>query len=209
MTHRVAVFTSTRADYGCLRSLLQALRADDSVTLQLIITGTHFDEQFGRSVDDIEKDGFEIAESIDVGFGATDDAEQAIHAVGELLEHLANTFETMQPDILVLLGDRYELLAPATAALIHRIPVAHIHGGEVTTGAIDEQVRHAITKLASLHFTAADVYRQRILQLGEQPNRVFNVGAPALDIIHEQDFLDDNALSDALEFNLTKPMALL
>jgi UDP-hydrolysing UDP-N-acetyl-D-glucosamine 2-epimerase len=177
---RIAVVTGSRADYGLLRGLLMILRQASDIELQVIACGMHLSEQFGHTVRNIENDGFAIAAKIDLAL--TGDSPSAIAqstAVG--LSGFAAALPKLRPDLVLLLGDRFEILAAATASTLLGIPIGHIHGGEVTTGAFDDAIRHAITKMACLHFVAADAYRQRVVQMGESPLFVFNVGAPGLD----------------------------
>lgn len=179
---RIAVFTSTRAEYGLLRPLMAELSARPGMTLLTLVSGTHLSPEHGETWREIAADGFAIDARIDMQLGA-DDAAGVAASAARALSGVAEALTRLRPDVLVLLGDRYELLAAAQAAVLARVPIAHIHGGETTQGAIDESIRHAVTKLAHLHFPAAEAYAARIRQMGEQPERVFNVGAPAMDNI--------------------------
>jgi len=182
VTRKVCVITATRAEYGLLYWLLDELRADAQVELQLVVAGAHLSERFGMTVRQIEKDGFPIAARVpmpvddDSVLGVTRSLAAGTAGFGEV-------FAALRPDVMVLLGDRYEMLAAAQAAMVARIPIAHVHGGEATEGLIDEAIRHSITKMSHLHFVAADSFRRRVIQLGESPERVWTVGATGLDNI--------------------------
>jgi len=176
----VAVVTSTRADYGLLRWTMQSLKDDPRAQLQVIATGTHLSSAFGRTIDAIKDDGFGIDAEIDMPLDDTDGLVSA-EAAGLVMIGMAKALRRLKPDIVLVLGDRFEILASVQAAYLGRIPVAHIHGGEVTIGAFDDGNRHAITKLARLHLTSTEDHRQRVLQLGEDPGWVHNIGAPGLE----------------------------
>jgi len=198
---RIAVTTGTRADYGLLYPLLCEIRNDPAFELQLIVTGMHLSPEFGLTYRDIEKDGMQIGARVEMLLSG--DTPSAIaKSIGLGTIGFADVLQQLRPDLLVLLGDRFEALAAAQAALVARIPIAHIHGGEVTEGAIDEAVRHSITKMASLHFVAGSSFRRRVIQLGEQPDRVFNFGAPGLDNIRRLKLLERDELERVLGFSL-------
>jgi UDP-hydrolysing UDP-N-acetyl-D-glucosamine 2-epimerase len=177
---RIAVVTGSRADYGLLRGILTRLKAADDVALSIIACGMHLVPRFGETWRAIEADGFQIAAKIDLALD-DDRAETVARGTGIGVSGFAEVLPKLAPDVLVVLGDRYEVLAAAVAATLLNIPIAHIHGGEITAGAFDDAIRHAITKMACVHFVAAEPYRQRVIQMGEQPDMVFNVGAPGLD----------------------------
>lgn len=179
-SRRIAVVTGSRADYGLLRGILTRLKAADDVALSVMACGMHLVPRFGETWRAIEADGFPIAAKIDLSLD-DDRAETVARGTGIGVTGFAGTLPKLAPDILVVLGDRYEVLAAAVAATLLNIPIAHVHGGEITAGAFDDAIRHAVTKMACLHFVAAEPYRQRVIQMGEQPNLVFNVGAPGLD----------------------------
>ena len=182
MARKICVFTGTRAEYGLLYWLLKEMQADSRIDLKVLVSGSHLEPEFGETWREITADGFAIDAKVDMHLDS--DAPVAVAKSMALgLAGCAEALDRLKPDLLVVLGDRYEALAVAEAALLLRIPIAHIHGGEATEGAIDEQIRHAITKMAHLHFAAAEPYRERILQMGEAPERVFTVGAPGLDHI--------------------------
>lgn len=185
ISRKVAVFTGTRADYGILTPILRAIDAEASLHLQLLVSGTHFSAEFGNTYQQIEADGFAISGAVKLDF--SDDSGQATAALmSQVMTGMSQHISVLQPDFLIILGDRYEALAMAQVALVMHVPVIHIHGGEVTEGAYDDAIRHAITKLSQYHITAAEPYRQRVIQLGEQPERVFTLGAPGLEVIREQ-----------------------
>lgn len=179
---KICVATGTRAEYGLFYPLLKEIKKSRSFTLQIIATGTHLSPEFGLTYREIEKDGFKIHEKVEMLLSA--DSETAIaKSTGLAVMGIAEALERLRPDMLILLGDRFETLASATAATIMRIPIAHIHGGESTEGAIDEAFRHSVTKMSHIHFTSAEEYRKRVIQLGEDPIRVFNTGALGIDNI--------------------------
>ncbi len=198
---RICVVTGTRAEYGLLRPLLRAIQAEPRLELQLVVTGAHLSATHGQTIRQIEADGFQPAAQVDLQQG--DDSPLSVaQAMGRGTIGLADAFARLQPDLLVLLGDRFEILAAAQAAMVLRLPIAHIHGGETTEGLIDEAIRHSITKMAQWHFVSAEAYRKRVIQLGEAPERVWTVGALGLDAIRETALLDRAALAAALQFDL-------
>jgi len=198
---RIAVVTGTRAEYGLLSPLLRVLSHDPAVDLQLLVTGMHLSSEFGLTYRAIEEDGFTIDARIEMLLSSdTPVGTSTSLAVG--IMGLASALERLRPDILVVLGDRFEVLAAAQAAMMARIPIAHIHGGELTEGAVDEAIRHAVTKMAHLHFTAAAPYRERVIQLGEQPAAVYMTGALGLDRIAQTPPVERQVLESELEFPL-------
>jgi UDP-hydrolysing UDP-N-acetyl-D-glucosamine 2-epimerase len=190
---RICVVTSTRADYGLLRWLMEEIRVDRRLQLQIVATGTHLAPRFGHTVDAIADDGFTVDRTVNITVDG-DDARATAQSTARAVAGLADAFSDLQPDIVVLLGDRFEVLAAAQAALYARIPVAHLHGGERSDGAIDDSLRHAITKLSHLHFVAAPAYRQRVIQLGEAPAHVFCFGPLATDNFHRLSLLTPELL---------------
>ena len=198
---KIVVVTGTRAEYGLLFELMKSLKADAEIQLQLIVTGMHLSPEFGLTWKGIQEDGFVIDEKVEMLL-SSDTPVGIAKSVGLGIIGFADAYERLKPDIAVVLGDRYEILAAAQAAYIHRIPIAHIGGGETTEGAIDEAIRHAITKMACLHFAAAELYAKRIIQMGEQPECVFSVGSLGLDAIKHTARLSRSALEKALDFNL-------
>jgi UDP-N-acetylglucosamine 2-epimerase (non-hydrolysing) len=205
---RICVVTGTRADYGLLRWLMHEIRADARLRLQVVATGTHFDPAFGHTARIIEEDGFTIDHKVPLPRGA-DSAAAVTRAAGVALAGVGDAFARLRPDLVVLLGDRFEALAAAQAALLARIPLAHLHGGETTFGAVDESMRHAITKLAQLHFVAAPPYRKRVIQLGEVPSRVFCFGPVGADNFRRLPLLSRPALARALGVALPHPLFLV
>jgi UDP-hydrolysing UDP-N-acetyl-D-glucosamine 2-epimerase len=187
---------------------MKAIRADSGLQLQVIASGMHLARKFGQTWRDIEAEGIEINRK--VGMDLTGDSTLAnLRSIAVGLKRFGAAFDELQPEIVVLLGDRFELLAPAISALMLQIPIAHIHGGELSEGAIDDSVRHAITKMASLHFPATESYRKRIIQMGESPKRVFNFGAPGLDQIYGKPLLTRAQLEQQLGLSLKEPVALV
>jgi UDP-hydrolysing UDP-N-acetyl-D-glucosamine 2-epimerase len=205
---KIAVLTGTRAEFGLLRSVMEEIGRSQRLTLQLIVTGAHLSERFGATKSEIESEGWAVDAAVPI-LEPGDAPVNIAHTISNGVRAFADTFQRLRPDCLVLLGDRYEILAAAAAALPFNIPVAHIHGGEITEGAIDDAARHAITKLSHLHFTAAEPYRRRVIQMGESPERVFNVGALGVDNIVSLDRLDDNALVELLGRPLGRPLLLV
>lgn len=199
MKHRICVVTGTRAEFGLLRPLLFRLQAERSIQLQLVVTGSHLLGRFGNTQQEIENAGFPISARIPLPMDCDTSAGMAV-STGTALNAFAVYFAKNRPDILVVLGDRFEIFAAAAAAALQTIPVAHIHGGETTEGAVDEFLRHAITKMSYLHFTSCDAYRKRVIQLGESPNRVFNVGALGVENCLRLPKLSRQALVDDLHF---------
>jgi UDP-hydrolysing UDP-N-acetyl-D-glucosamine 2-epimerase len=190
----IGVVTVARSDYGIYRPVLRELASRDDVELRLFVGGSHLVERFGTTVQEIERDGFPIVER--VGFLDDDDSPLGVsEAIGRGVVGFARAFERSRPDLLVVLGDRFEMFAAGVAALPLGLPLAHIHGGERTEGAADEAWRHALTKLSHLHFAATDEYARRIVQLGEEPWRVVVSGAPALDAVRELDPMGDDELA--------------
>lgn len=201
---KICIVTGSRAEYGILRSLMRAIKYDPELKLQIIATNQHLSKLQGETYREIEKDGFTIDYKV---YMADDDTPDNAHtiaaAIGRGVNGFADAFEQLHPDLLVILGDRYEMLAVASTALIYKIPIAHIHGGEITEGAFDDAIRHAITKMSHLHFTSTHAYRQRVIQLGEQPDRVFNVGALGVENVVKTDFMSKEEIEKSLNFTLT------
>jgi UDP-hydrolysing UDP-N-acetyl-D-glucosamine 2-epimerase len=194
---QIAIVTGSRADYGHLRGVLRLLRVAPAAELKLLVTGMHLSAAFGSTWREIEADGFPVDSRIDLEVGGDAPLDVA-RSVGRGVAGFGGVLSESLPDVLVLFGDRYEMLAAASAGMLLNIPIAHIHGGEVTVGAFDDAIRHAITKMALVHFVAAEPYRQRVIQLGEHPDRVFNVGAPGLDQLFECDLIDRSAVAREL-----------
>jgi len=205
---KICVVTGSRAEYGLLYWLLKKLESAEDFELELVVTGMHLSPEFGMTYKEIEKDGFPIAEKIPMLL-SSDAPAGVTKSTGLGLIGFADLFDRSRPDVVVVLGDRFELFAVASAALFAAIPIAHIHGGEVTTGAFDEAIRHSITKMASLHFTAAEAYRKRVIQLGEQPDTVFNVGAPGLENIQKISLLTKEETEQSLGLKLGQKSLLV
>jgi GDP/UDP-N,N'-diacetylbacillosamine 2-epimerase (hydrolysing) len=193
MSRRICVITGTRAEYGLLRGLLDGLRADPVFELQIVATGMHLSPEFGLTYREIEADGFRIDRKVEILL-SSDTAIGVGTSTGLAVIRFTATLDELRPHLVLLLGDRFEILAAATAALIAGVPIAHVHGGEITEGAVDDAMRHAITKMSHLHFVAVDAYRQRVIQLGEQPERVHCVGGLGVDAIARVQLLDRTAL---------------
>ena len=208
MIRNIAVFTGTRAEYGLLSQLMKGIESSDSLHLRLIVSGTHLSAEFGETWRQIEDDGFLIDAKVEMLLSSDSDVG-VVKSMGLGTIGFADALDRMRPDMLVVLGDRFEALAIVQAALIMRIPVAHLHGGEITEGAYDDSIRHAITKMSSLHFTATEVYRSRVIQMGEQQDSVFNVGAIGLDSLLSGELMTLSDLGDSLGFCLRSPFLLL
>lgn len=208
MLRKICVVTGTRAEYGLLSRLMSTIQNAEMLQLQVIACAAHLSLKHGMTVNQILADGFQVDARVEM-LEEGDDATAIVKSVAKGLIGFADALQHLKPDILVILGDRYEMLAAAQAALLMNIPIAHIHGGELTFGAVDESIRHAITKMASVHFTAAEPYRQRVIQMGEQPDRVFNVGAPGLDLIHHLKLLTRAQLAADLNMLLNSPLFLI
>ncbi|MEZ8943701.1 UDP-N-acetylglucosamine 2-epimerase [Vibrio sp. 10N.247.311.12] len=204
-THKkVAVFTGTRAEYGLLFWLLKDIQSDPDLTLQLLVSGMHLSPEFGDTYKQIERDGFQIDEKIEILL-SSDSAVGTAKSMGLGVLGFADALSRLAPDVLVILGDRFEALAAAQTAMILRIPIIHLHGGEITEGAYDDAIRHAITKLSYLHGTSTNEYRNRVIQLGELPERVKNIGAIGLDHLNRGSFMTISELGESLSFDLTSP----
>lgn len=205
---KVAVFTGTRAEYGLLFWLLKDIQADPALTLQLLVSGMHLSSEFGETYKQIEQDGFEIDEKIEILL-SSDTAVGTAKSMGLGVLGFADALNRLKPDVIVILGDRFEALAAAQTAMILRIPILHLHGGEITEGAYDDAIRHAITKLSYLHGTSTEEYRQRVIQLGEQPERVRNIGAIGLDHLKRGEFMTVDEIAISLDFRLSQPYFLV
>ncbi len=194
---KVCVITGTRAEYGILRPLIEKVYKDERLKLQLLVTGMHLSPEFGMTYKFIEKDGYPITEKIEI-LMSSDTSIGISKSMGLTLISFAEAYDRHKPDMVVILGDRYETFAAMAAASVAKIPVAHIHGGEITEGAFDDAFRHSMTKMAYLHFTSTEEYRQRVIQLGEEPNRVFNVGAMGVENIKNLSLLVKENLMEKL-----------
>ncbi len=208
MTRKICVVTGTRADYGLLRRVIQGIQDDPVLTLQIIATGMHLSPEFGLTYKSIEQDGFQIDRKVEM-LTSSDTPVGIAKSTGLGLISFADALYELQPDLIVVLGDRFEIFSAVTAALVARIPVAHLHGGETTEGAFDESLRHSITKMSHLHFVAAEVYRKRVIQLGERQDRVFLVGGLGVDNIKKSQLLNKNDLEASLGFRFGKKNLLV
>jgi UDP-hydrolysing UDP-N-acetyl-D-glucosamine 2-epimerase len=204
---RIGVVTSSRADYSHLYWPLRELAANPAIDLGVFALGAHLSPEFGSTIDEIERDGFPIRARIECLLSSDTDTGMA-KTIGIAILGLADAFTAWRPDLLLLIADRYEMLAPASVALALRIPVAHIEGGEISQGAIDDHVRNALTKLAHIHFTSTETARQRVIAMGEEPWRVHHAGAPSLDHLRRSTLLDRAALEARLALTLTQPTLL-
>jgi UDP-hydrolysing UDP-N-acetyl-D-glucosamine 2-epimerase len=205
---KICVVTGTRAEYGLLYWLMHEIQNDEQLQLQLVVTGMHLSPEFGLTFQQIEADGFKIDYKVEMLL-SSDTRVGVAKSVAVGVMGFADAFQQLAPDIIVILGDRYEILAAAQAALLLNIPIAHLHGGEVTEGAVDESIRHAVTKMAHIHFVASEAYRRRVIQLGEHPDRVFNVGAPGLDNAVRLPLLSKEELEQSLGIRLKQPTFLV
>ncbi|MEI7612337.1 MAG: UDP-N-acetylglucosamine 2-epimerase [Betaproteobacteria bacterium] len=199
MSRNICVITGTRAEYGLLRWVMQGIKDDPDLTLQVIATGMHLSPEFGLTYQEIERDGFVIDRKVEM-LTSSDTPVGIAKSMGLGLIGFADALNELKSDLIVVLGDRFDIFSAVAAALPARIPVAHLHGGELTEGAFDEAVRHSITKMSHLHFVAAEEYRQRVIQLGEQPDRVFLVGGLGIDNIKRLRLLEREELESALGF---------
>ncbi len=205
---KIAVVTGSRADYGLLYWLLHEIKQDPVLELQVIVTGMHLSSEFGNTYKEIEKDGFEITCKVD-SLISSDSSIAITKSVGLGVIGFADAYAACNPDIIVLLGDRHEILAAGMAALTMRIPMAHIHGGETTPAMLDDPIRHCLTKIAHLHFPAADGYAKRICQLGEEKKRIFCFGGPGLDHLERLELSSKSELEQDLEVDLSKPFFVI
>lgn len=205
---KVCIVTGTRAEYGALKSIIQKVHQSDDLELHLVVTGMHLSPEFGLTYHEIERDNFPIAGKIEMLL-SSDTSVGITKSMGIALIGFADYFETHKPDIVVVSGDRYEMLMAVSAAMIARIPIAHLHGGEKTEGAVDEAIRHSITKMSHLHFTATEEYRRRVIQLGEQPETVYNVGALSIENIRKVKLMGKEELEKALGMRFTDNMIMV
>lgn len=198
---KICFVTGTRAEYGLLSRLMKLVKEDKDLRLQVIATNMHLMPEYGETYKEIEKDGFTIDKKVYM-HKPSDDAHGIISSMAEEMQGMNDALSELKPDILVLLGDRYEILVAAQVALIHRVPIAHIHGGEVTEGAFDDAIRHSVTKMSSLHFTSCEEYRHRVIQMGEQPSRVFDVGSLGVENIKAVPLMTKDELEASLDFKI-------
>ncbi len=200
---RICVVTGTRAEYGLLYWSMKAIKEDPNCELKVVVTGMHLSPEFGLTGEIIKKDGFEIDAKVECLLSS--DTETGItKSIGLGVIGFADAYERLKPDVILILGDRFEIFAAATAAMIAKIPIAHCHGGEATEGLIDEPVRHSITKMSHFHFTSTEEYRKRVIQLGEQPDNVWNVGALGIENINRLQLLTRSDFEESIDFKLGK-----
>lgn len=204
---KICVVTSSRADFGLLTPLLHEINKDSELQLQLIVTGMHLSEEYGLTLKEIEKE-FTITKSINI-LKFNNNAIGISQTMGLTQSLFAEAFEELHPDILVVLGDRFEILSVVTSAMISKIPTAHISGGELTLGAIDESIRHSITKMSQIHFVATKEYKKRVCQLGENPEHVYNFGEAGLDNITQIDLLSKKEFEESINFTLDNKSLLI
>lgn len=205
---KIAVLTATRAEYGLLSPVIKKLNEIPEISLHIVVTGMHLSPEFGLTYKEIQKDGINIDRKIEI-LMSSDTPIAVSKAMGLALISFAEYFDESKPDALLVLGDRYETLAVCCAAMNAQIPIIHLYGGETTEGAIDEAIRHAITKMSYLHFTAAEEYRERVIQLGEHPDRVFNVGSIGVENVMTMPLLSKEELEDSIGFRLDIPYAVV
>lgn len=208
MKKRICILTATRAEYGLLKPLIKGFLKETNFEIKVVATGTHLSPEFGLTFREIENDGIDIDEKIEILVSA--DTPMAISkTMGLAMISFADYFNRIKPDLLIVLGDRYETLAVAMVAMNHKIPIAHMYGGDSTEGALDESIRHAITKLSYLHFTSTQESYRRVIQLGEEPNRVFCVGSTGIENILNEELLSKDELEKSINLCLNKPYALV
>ena len=200
-SRKICVITGTRADYGILSCLIKEIKNDPDLDLQIIVTGSHLSSEFGLTFNEIINDGFEISKKIEIIL-SSDSPIGISKSMGLAMISFSEAFEDLKPDICLVLGDRYEIFSAVATAMVSRIPIAHISGGESSEGQIDEAIRHSITKMSHLHFVSNNEYYKRVVQLGENPKTVFNYGSPSLDNIYNINLLSYEDLEKAINFNL-------
>lgn len=198
---KICVVTATRAEYGVLRLLLEEIEKDKELELCLVVTGTHLSESFGRTITEIEQDGFRISEKIKI-LDSEDSTYGICKTMGVAMEKFGELFVRQDPDMLIVVGDRYELIPICSSAMVCGIPIAHISGGELTEGAIDDAIRHSVTKMSYLHFPGCEEYRKRIIQLGESPDRVFNYGDIGVENVKKMNYFSIEELEKDLGISL-------
>ncbi len=204
MDKRICIVTTTRADWGLLSPIARRLSVLPGIELQIVASNMHLDPMYGMTVNDIEADGFTVNARVPMDTSRDDSPAATVRAAAQCLSGMADAFESLKPDLIVILGDRYEILSVAQAAAIMRIPIVHLHGGEISEGAIDDSIRHAVTKLSSLHLTSTEPYRQRVIQMGEDPGRVINTGAIGVYNAMNVEPLSRERLEKELDLPLTR-----
>lgn len=208
MKKNVCVVTGSRAEYGLFYPLLKALKKEKIFNLQIIATGMHLSKEFGFTYREIQNDGFDITKKVDIKL-KEDTSADILNSMGTALSGLGSAFKEIKPDLVILLGDRFETFCAAVAAHVSGVVIAHLHGGELSAGAIDEAFRHAVTKMSQFHFTSTEAYRSRVIQLGENPSKVFNVGAIGIDNIKEISFMPKQQLEKELNFEFDENIVLV
>lgn len=206
--YNVCVVTATRAEYGLLCPFMREIQNNNSMNLQLIVTGTHLSQLYGSTVNQIIDDGFEVDEYVDI-LDENDSKISLINTLSNAQKKIGEAFIRLQPDVVVVLGDRTELLPIVSSAIVLNIPVCHIHGGEITEGAIDEMVRHAISKMSTIHFASCKEYTSRLIRMGEQPDFVFNVGSLGVENIKKISLLNSDELAEQIGFKVDKNTLLV
>ncbi|MEY4875356.1 MAG: hypothetical protein RL708_505, partial [Bacteroidota bacterium] len=204
----ICIVTGSRAEYGLLKPLIKLMISNKDFDVKVVATASHLEKKFGYTYKEIEKDNIPIHQKINISIGETS-ADNINQSFSKCLSKSSTYFVENKPDYLLILGDRYEMLAIAIAAYIHQIPIAHINGGEATSGTMDEGFRHSISKLSSLHFPSTENYRQRLIQLGENPTTVFNVGVLSVDNINNFKLLSKSELEKSINFKFTNPTAII
>ncbi|MFM2225334.1 MAG: hypothetical protein RJA07_1536 [Bacteroidota bacterium] len=205
---KICIVTGSRAEYGLLKPLIKLMIKDNDFDVKVVATASHLEKRFGYTYKEIEKDNISIHQKINISIGETS-ADNINQSFSKCVSKFSTYFVENKPNYLLILGDRYEMLAIAIAAYIHQIPIAHINGGEATSGTMDEGFRHSISKLSSLHFPSTENYRQRLIQLGENPTTVFNVGVLSVDNIKNFKLLLKNELESSINFKFTYPTAII
>lgn len=205
---KICIVTATRAEYGLLKPVIEKIYKSETTELKLVVTGMHLSPEFGLTYREIEEDGYPIDQKIEMLL-SSDTPIGITKSMGVALMGFADYFSFNRPDIVVILGDRYEMLMVSAAAMIARIPIAHLYGGEKTEGAVDEAIRHSITKMSQLHFTATEEYRRRVIQLGEQPDRVYNVGALGVENARKVRLLSKEELEHQIGFHFSNPTIMV
>lgn len=208
MKKNICIITGTRAEYGLLCPLIKKINEDDKLNLQLVVTGMHLSPEFGLTYKQIEEDAYKIDEKVEILL-SSDTSVGISKSMGLAMISFSEVFDRLKPDMVVVLGDRYEIFSAVSVANISRIPVCHLHGGETTEGAFDENLRHSMTKMSYLHFTSTKEYRKRVIQLGESPDRVFNVGAIGIENIKNMNLLSKEELEKSIDFKLDKKYAIV
>lgn len=201
---KICVITGTRAEFGLLSGLMRLIQQSEQTTLQVVATNMHLSERYGNTYREIEEAGFAIDYKVPMlNESGADDSTATVKAMSRALAGFADAYDALQPDLIIVLGDRYEMLCAVETAMIKQIPVSHLYGGDVTSGAYDDAIRHSITKMSHLHFTSTEEYRKRVIQLGEQPERVFYVGALGVENIKRVSLMSKESVEQDLQFELT------